>query len=301
MQSHVDFITHTDGVYKEYIYDNMRVAVARFVGAFEKEPTESLLELSNYYTFGFRFCNVRKRNEKGHVERSVEYVRRRAFNKEDSFDSLSETNQYLLAQCNQINTIPQRLKDGINAKELFTQERSVLYRVATAYQCFKVIHAKVDRYGTVTVYQNRYSVPEELVGKLVKVHIFTERLVMFYSDEQVCKHLRSYRANSWTLDINHYLNTLYYKGGAVKGSLALDQLDKEVKRLYFEHFTDNSKEFIALLQYCKKQQICFKKVTDAQKRLQKFGKSFTMNELFYQLIIFFTNVKFSNLYLLINT
>ena len=32
-----------------------------------------------YYQFGFRFCNVRKGNEKGHVERSVEYIRRKAF------------------------------------------------------------------------------------------------------------------------------------------------------------------------------------------------------------------------------
>ena len=269
MQSHVDFIAHTNGVYKQYIYDNMRVAVARFVGAFEKEPTESLLELSNYYTFDFRFCNVRKGNEKGHVERSVEYVRRRAFSVQDSFESLSQANQYLLAQCNEINTIPQRLKNGANAKELLAQERSVLYPVAPAYQCFKTIHAKVDTYATVTVYQNRYSVPEELVGKLVKVHVFAEHLVVFYGDEQVCRHVRSYGANRWTLDMNHYLNTLYYKSGAVKGSLAFEQLDKDVKNLYFKHFSDSSKEFIGLLQYCKKHEICFSKVTGVEKRLQK--------------------------------
>lgn len=54
----------------------MKVAVKRFVGRQEKEPTEALLKLSTYYGFAFRFCNG---NEKGHVERSVEYIRRKAF------------------------------------------------------------------------------------------------------------------------------------------------------------------------------------------------------------------------------
>jgi len=78
-QSHIDFHSYTKGVFKEMVYDNMRVAVARFVGTSEQRATEALLELSNYYTFKFRFCNIRKGNEKGHVERSVEYIRRKSF------------------------------------------------------------------------------------------------------------------------------------------------------------------------------------------------------------------------------
>jgi len=53
------------------VYDNMKVAVKRFVGT-EKEPIEGLLQLSIYYGFRYRFCNVRSGNEEGHVERSVE-------------------------------------------------------------------------------------------------------------------------------------------------------------------------------------------------------------------------------------
>jgi hypothetical protein len=87
-QSHIDFFDHLGGVLEEMIYDNMRVAVKRFVGNTDKEPTQGLLELSNYYHFGFRFCNVRKGNEKGHVERSVEYVRRKAFSSTVNFETL---------------------------------------------------------------------------------------------------------------------------------------------------------------------------------------------------------------------
>jgi transposase len=44
----------------------MRVAVSKFVGKYEKEPTRALLDLSFHYGFNHRFCNARRGNEKGH-------------------------------------------------------------------------------------------------------------------------------------------------------------------------------------------------------------------------------------------
>jgi transposase len=75
MESHVSFFARLGYVHPELIYDNMRVAVYQFTGALEKEPAQALLQ----YGFTHRFCNIRRGNEKGHVERSVEYVRRKSF------------------------------------------------------------------------------------------------------------------------------------------------------------------------------------------------------------------------------
>ena len=61
------------------VYDSMKVAVRRFVGYGAKEATAGLLSLSTYCLFRCRFCNVCRGNEKGHVEQSVEYVRRKSF------------------------------------------------------------------------------------------------------------------------------------------------------------------------------------------------------------------------------
>jgi len=66
-QAHALFFEHLGGVYRTVVYDNMRVAVKKFVGPTEKEATQGLLSLSVYYQFRFRFCNVRRGNEKGHV------------------------------------------------------------------------------------------------------------------------------------------------------------------------------------------------------------------------------------------
>lgn len=74
MESHRNFFRQIQGVPRTMVYDNMRVAVKEFVGANEKTPTEALSRLSAHYVFNFRFCNARAGWEKGHVERSVEYV-----------------------------------------------------------------------------------------------------------------------------------------------------------------------------------------------------------------------------------
>jgi len=88
LDTHASFFEEAGGVYKEMVYDNARVQVSRFVGRSEKEPTEALLKLSIYYGFCFRFTNTYQAHEKGHVERSVEYLRRKIFSKRDEFSSV---------------------------------------------------------------------------------------------------------------------------------------------------------------------------------------------------------------------
>ena len=79
VNAHIKFFEHIGGVPKCMVYDNMKVAVAKFVGRTEKEATIALKQLSVYYGFNYRFCNIRSGNEKGHVENSVDFVRRKAF------------------------------------------------------------------------------------------------------------------------------------------------------------------------------------------------------------------------------
>ena len=73
----------------------MRVAVAKFIGKHEKEPTQALLQLKGHYQFSHRFCNAYSGNEKGHVERSVEYIRRKAFGFKSDFSNMDEAEKYL--------------------------------------------------------------------------------------------------------------------------------------------------------------------------------------------------------------
>jgi len=262
-QSHIDFFEHLGGVTEEMIYDNMRVAVKRFVGSTEKEPTQGLLELSNYYHFGFRFCNVRKGNEKGHVERSVEHVRRKAFSATVDFETLEQANEHLLKRCDYINWKPQKLSQNKSAAEMIEEEKKHLYRVQAAYKCFVSEPAKVDKYATVTYMGNHYSVPDSLVGKMVELKVFAEHIIVYYNNKQVHSHARSYGAHTWTIKLSDYLDTLLRKPGALKNSVALQQADQYILELYNERFKGNEKEFIELLHFCKKYQVSSTKLKQA--------------------------------------
>ena len=77
-------------------------AVASFTGN-EKEPTQSLLRMTAFYGFKYRFCNVRRGNEKGHVERTVEVLRRKAFCIKDTFDTIEQATEHLHKTCRKQN------------------------------------------------------------------------------------------------------------------------------------------------------------------------------------------------------
>jgi len=61
VDSHIKFFKHIAGVPKIMVYDNMKVAVAKFVGRTEKEATIALKQMSVYYGFKYRFCNIASR------------------------------------------------------------------------------------------------------------------------------------------------------------------------------------------------------------------------------------------------
>lgn len=267
-QSHIDFFQYTGGVFKTMVYDNMRVAIKKFVGPSEKEPTELLLELSNYYKFRYRFCNIRKGNEKGHVESSVEYVRRKAFCISDEFSSLEEANKHLSKICKKLNGEGQKLKENKTGIELYENEKSYLYKTKIPYKCFHEEYLKVDKYSTIIINGNRYSVPDFLVGKLLRIKIFAEKIDLYLKDEFVNTHKRSYGAHTWDIDINHYLTTLKRKPGALKGSVAFDQLSEEIKYIYREYFTDDTKDFVELLQYCKENDINYSDIKNSVDELK---------------------------------
>lgn len=250
--AHTEFFHYCHGVYHTVVYDNMKVAVKKFVGHSEKEPTDALVELSTYYGFQYRFCNVRRGNEKGHVERSVDVIRRFAFAEpgNDVFSSLEEANQHLLKMCNEKNALP--LSDGRIPELIFQQEQKYLMCELPKMPCFmKRCSCAVDKYATVVINHVHYSVPDTLVGKKLDARIYTDTVVIYQGDTIVAKHSRCFRQGAYILDIYHYLRTLKRKPGALPQSTALMQSDTKIKNIYHDHYTNQPKEFLEVLEIIK--------------------------------------------------
>lgn len=253
MESHIAFFSTIGGIYREMVYDNMRVAVAKFVGRHEKEPTRALLDLRGHYQFSHRFCNAYRGNEKGHVERSVDHVRRKAFGLKDDFATLEQANNYLLSILEKINNSKQQLT-GKSANEMFAEEKKHLIQHTETLACSDHEQLRVDKYATICYRTNRYSVSDKLVGRFVDVKIYSSNLEVFYDNQFVATHQRVYGKHQWIIAIEHYLDTFKRKPGALPGSLALASRT-QLKKIYDAYFTEAPRDFIELLHYCQQNQI----------------------------------------------
>jgi transposase len=269
LQAHVLFFEHIGGVFHTMVYDNMRVAIRRFVGPSEKEPTEALLKLSTYYQFHFRFCNVASGNEKGHVERSVEFVRRKAFSNNDRYPSVEEANVWLAGTCSRLNTRFNRDNQGKRSVDLLEVEKKRLAPAPPRFDCGHMEQCKVDKYSVITYATNRYSVPDHLVGRMVDVKVYPEELHCYHESRKVCQHERQYTRQGWYINLDHYLYTLRRKPGALAGSHALASAPEEVKRVFSQYFEHTPRDFIELLIFLQDHGYDFDKVNEAISNLSR--------------------------------
>ena len=247
LEAHAYFFQHIKGVFNTIVYDNTRVAVKKFLGPSEKEPTEALLKLSLYYKFDYRFCNVRSGNEKGHVEKSVEVVRRKAFSQKLKFNSLEEANSHLMNVLDEINSkCPFGKKKS--AKELLEEERENLLPEMPLYETAKIQDCRVNKYSTIMIDSCYYSVPDNYVGQVLRCKVYTNKIIVFYNEEKICEHDKINGMNKWKIDISHYIYTLYRKPKALVSSAAFEQMDKVLKDIYNDYFKNKDKEFIQVIE-----------------------------------------------------
>jgi transposase len=237
VDSHIKAFQYFDGTPHMMVYDNMLVAIAKFVGRFERQPTIALSQMATYYGFSFRFCNIRKANEKGHVERSVDYVRRVAFSAKDIFDTEQEATDALMQAIDDINAE----NGGMEEERAGLQPKMPDYSSAIRFT------GLVDKWSTVVSDTNHYSVPDFLVGKRVEIHSHINIIIVKYKGEEVARHNKIFGKKEFILDIYHYKDTLRRKPGALNSSLCLKQAPKALQDMYDNYFKEDPREFIVAI------------------------------------------------------
>ena len=248
---HRQFFEHIEGIPKEVVYDNAIVQVKRFSGG-EKKPTDAVVRLSAYYGYEPRYTNYYRGNEKGHVERSVEVVRRKAYCTKQCFATIADAETALIEAVNKNNaSIKQRT--GISADTAFAYESEFLVPDRIPMDVSIFMKVSVNKYSLIYVDTHFYSVPDFLSEKRVMVRKYPDRIIVYYNDEFIFKTKRVLKGrNQYQIDINHYLETLKKKPGAITHSLALKQAKPWLQKVFHDYYGKKPRDFITLLKLIQK-------------------------------------------------
>ena len=102
-------------------------------------------------------------------------------------------------------------------------ERPRLLGLATErFDLAEVSFPKVNASGCVKVGTNAYSVPAAM-GTRVEVKLGAATVEIWHDQRQLAVHERSYGRNAEVFNLDHYLDVLEHKPGALAGSKPLDQ------------------------------------------------------------------------------
>jgi hypothetical protein len=206
-------------------YDNLKSAVSRVLFGRNRTESQRWIAFRSHYGIEAFYCipGPEGAHEKGGVEGEVGRFRRQH-----------------LVPVPEVGS-PAELNERIAAADLADDARHVEHRVRTVGQDFELergllrplpaepfvtsleLRPLVDRYARITVRQARYSVPARLIGRRVRVLLGASDLQVSDGRLVVARHARSSRKFTDTLVLDHYLEVLACKPGALPGSTALAQ------------------------------------------------------------------------------
>jgi len=227
LEGHVHAFTVLGGVpFGKVRYDNLRSAVARVLGlGRSRVETDRWTAFRSHFGLEAFYCQPGQQgaHEKGGVEGEIGRFRRNHLVPLPEVASLAELNQMIDAwdaedDTRRIGSRPRSIG------EYFTAEAPLLKPLPEEpFETRRPLTPRVDRYAQITVRMNRYSVPVRLIGRRVRVLLGASDLVVYDGRAEVARHERLPTRGGQRVDLDHYLEALLRKPGALPGATALEQ------------------------------------------------------------------------------
>lgn len=223
-EGHARAFQFVGGVPKRIAYDNTKTAVKTIVGPRARELTREFLRLKSHYLFDAHFCLVRRPNEKGHVERLVEYARSNFLVPVPAVATLDELNASLAERCRQDQARSVRGKGSV-AEGLVEDRAKMLPLPARPFDARRVTVAAADSLSLVRFDANSYSVPTRYAHRAVTVVATVAEVRIVHEDKLVARHPRDWGREQYRFDPVHYLALLERKPGGFDVARPLEQWD----------------------------------------------------------------------------
>jgi len=196
------------GVFPTIVYDNLTTAVQKVVRGRERVEQEAFRRMHSFYSFTPRFCNVASGNEKGGVEGLVGFARRNYMVPVPQAKSLEALNEKLLMDCMAYGEHRMAGRQQ-SVSELYEAEKSQLIALPDIpFSNIEICSPGVDKYATVIIDKNHYSVPTRYARLKARAIIHVDRVEIFYGSKKVAGHRRLFGNNKWSMDPEHYLELI---------------------------------------------------------------------------------------------
>jgi transposase len=257
LEAHEKAFTYFGGVFAKLRYDNLSSAVKKILHGRQREETERWHGFRSHWGFESSYCNPARGNEKGGVEGELGWYRRNWLVPVPEAEDLEALNVYLRQGCVEMlgRTIAGR---AMTIEQAWEQERRHLRPlVLESFELEETTFPQVDGKGCVKVKTNSYSTTCQ-PGVRVMAKLWPSQVVLWNNGECVARHERCYGRGHQVLNLEHYLDVLEKKPGAMAGSTPLEQwrqagrwtenLDRMWTRLQERHgVSGGTREMITLI------------------------------------------------------
>jgi transposase len=183
-----DALQYLHGACATCLIDNTHVGVLKGTGR-AMVPVPEMAAFAERYGFRFQAHEKGDANRSARVERAFRYIETN-FLAGRSFPDWAEANRQAREWCDKVDA---RFRDDLKAspRELFAVEQPHLKPLPIWVPPVYLLHQRlVDVGGYVSVDNNRYSVPEDLIGRHVEVRQTKDQIEIYRGPRLVATHAR---------------------------------------------------------------------------------------------------------------
>jgi transposase len=222
-EGHVHALAWYGGVFTTIRYDNLAAAAKKTLKGRNRVENERFVALRSHYLYEswFTLVGIQGAHEKGGVEGEVGRFRRNHLVPVPEVADLAQLNERLLACCVRDlgRTIAGR-SETVGAR--LSQEIEMLRPLpASPFPTWEQSTHRVNQKSMITVRRNHYSVPVRLVGTKVAARVGAREIDVLADGKLVASHPRVRGSQLRSARLDHYLELLKDKPGALEHSLAL--------------------------------------------------------------------------------
>ncbi|ODA90860.1 transposase [Leifsonia xyli subsp. xyli] len=228
LEGHIDAFETIGGIPSKHIkYDNLTAAVTAVIYGKGRRRAENdrWVLFRSHYGFDAFYCQpgIEGAHEKGGIEGDVGRFRRNHLSPMPVVSSLAELNDRIRVwdEADDNRRIADRIR---TVGQDFAAEREQL--VSLPFDRFDPglqLAPRVDRSSLITVRMAKYSVPARMIGRPVRVSLQASEVIVFDGRTEIARHPRVAAAHGQSVNLDHYLEVLRGKPGALPGSTALAQ------------------------------------------------------------------------------